>query len=1582
MNGKVLLCLVLLLCSNMLVAQTRNISIRVDHQQCEYRINPVGIDAKAPRLSWIITASGQNVLQTAWRLIVSDDSSAIRMGKGTVWDSGKRMSDQSIQVLYAGPELQAGKKYYWRVSIWDNKGRSSGWSSIASWQMGLLKPEDWAGARWIAYDSIKNSERIFPAAHGGGKPEWNELKAIQPLLRKEFAVRKKIKQATIFASGLGHFELSLNGKKIGDHFLDPGWNLYSKEAFYVGFDITKQIKQGINAMGVMLGNGFYHVPRERYRKITGTFGHPKFICRMLITYDDGSSESIISDGSWKTTAGPITYSSIFGGEDYNAQLEQKGWKLPGFNDKTWQPALQVEGSPRLVATMMEPLRVMQTFKPVKILQPRPGIFVYDFGQNFSGIPSLTGIGKKGMSVKMIPGEILDSLGLVDQSPSGKPSWFTYTFDSTHVTDWRPRFTYYGFRYIQVEGAVPKGSSNPLSLPVINELQGLHTRNASRSVGTFDCSNPLFNKIFHLIDWSVKSNMASVLTDCPHREKLGWLEVAHLLGNSMRYNYDIASFYQKIVHDMALSQTAIGLVPNIAPEWVQFDPDFRDSPEWGSSAVILPYYLYQWYGDTAVLANSYDMMKRYVQYLGTKAVDHIVSHGLGDWFDIGPNGSGSGYSVSTPQGITGTAIYYYDLNILIKTAQLLNKPEDAVQYENIAKDVKAAFNRRFFNREKQIYGTGSQTANAMAVYMNLVEPEHKQAVIENIVRNIRERNNRLSSGEVGYKYLIAVLEKEGRSDVIYDMNSRSDVPGYGFQIANGATTLMEDWQAKKNLGNNHCMLGHFLGWLYSGLGGIRQADSSVAFKSVIIAPQTTGNIQHANTTYFSPYGEIVSRWKKSSRRFELNVTIPVNTAATLLLPGTAGSMVSVNGKETGTAYFDAAQNKWKFGVGSGTYKIEVVDRVNATAIPALIPMPQKLQWTNADFNISACKTIEIGSEAIRAEATHLQQRLNALGLHMNIVPPGAITNGSRMVLNLENVDAERNKEEAYRLTVNTATVKIAANTQHGIFNAVQTLLQLITPRQQVKGCTITDFPAFAWRGYMVDVGRNYQSTDQLKEQIDVMAKYKLNVFHFHLTEDIAWRLQIKKFPQLTAPEHMQRNKGNFYTVEQVQDIVRYCRQRHITLVPEIDVPGHSGAFKRAMGVDMQSQQGTQWVKEIFEEITTTYDVPYLHIGADEVKITNPTFIAEISGLIRKHKKTVIAWSPGAKYDDAVIRQLWKDEGADELHTQAVRYIDSRALYISDFDPLNSVVTIFNRRIGGKAHGDSALLGAEFCLWNDRNVNNENELLSRNAVYPSMLAFAERSWQGNGYPEITFGIGEAGSPRATSFAAFEQRLLEHKNKYFNKLPFTYVAQMHMRWKLLGPFNNNGNFDSAYWPEQQHSQLLDSISAAIATGGTIWLWHTHSPAVKAWLPSAKDSTTWYAYTQFWSDSSGTLRFWLGTKDISRSGADATPPKHAWDYTASSIWINRNIIPPPTWKFAGQPSGKLDVAMADENFYYRDSTPLPVKKGWNEILVKLPMGKFDPLADWQVPPKWMFTVIPVEDGKGVNLSALPLRYRVNRTE
>ncbi|RZL46367.1 MAG: alpha-L-rhamnosidase, partial [Pedobacter sp.] len=395
-----------------------------------------------------------------------------------------------------------------------------------------------------------------------------------------------------------------------------------------------------------------------------------------------------------------------------------------------------------------------------------------------------------------------------------------------------------------------------------------------------------------------------------------------MGSSVRYNYDVAPLFKKALQDMKNSQTAEGLIPEIAPEYVKFEwggDMFRDSPEWGSSGIIMPWYLYQWYGDKQAMVDYYPMMQRYINYLKTKANNHILSQGLGDWYDLGPKPPG--VSQLTPIGVTGTATYYYDLQILEKIATIIGKPQDAIAYKNLAVDVRKEFNDKFFNAETKQYATGSQAANAMAVYMQLVEPQYKKAVVENIIKDIRTNNNSLTAGDIGYRYLLRVLENEGRSDVIFDMNSRSDVPGYGMQIAKGATALTESWAALPTVSNNHFMLGHLMEWFYSGIGGIRQDEGSIAFDKIKIYPEVVGDLTFANTSYNSPYGEISTKWKKTSNTFTLEVYIPANTKAVIYMPPFPKAIIT---EENNATFTDAGMEngRSKIAVGSGYYKFNV------------------------------------------------------------------------------------------------------------------------------------------------------------------------------------------------------------------------------------------------------------------------------------------------------------------------------------------------------------------------------------------------------------------------------------------------------------------------------------------------------------------------------------------------------------------------------------------------------------------------------------------------------------------------------------
>jgi alpha-L-rhamnosidase len=855
--------------------------LSVSHLQVENRTNPLGVDNQKPVLSWQLQSNQKNVLQTAYQVLVSDDENMLQKNTANIWESKKILANTSIQVEYKGKQLASTKKYFWKVKVWDNLGNVSSWSNVSYWQMGLLQKNDWNKAKWIGYDEPVDSLRIFPHMHQGGKKSWGARRNVLPMMRKEFEIKKTIKSATAYICGLGHFEMYLNGNKIGDHFLDPGWTNYAKHAQYVTFDITNEIQQGKNAVGVMLGNGFYYIPGQRYRKMTGAYGHPKMIMRTIIEYADGSIENLISDESWQTFSSPIIYSSIFGGEDYDANLEQEGWSKPGFlkEGKDWFDVIITTGPEELQSQMQDPLKVMQRFNVLNRKELKSDITVYDLGQNFSGIPSISVRGSRGDTIKIICAELLNADGTANQKATGSPSYFTYVLKGIKREDWQPRFTYTGFRYMQVQ-RIPKDSLGVL--PHIINIEGLHIRNAAPTIGAFISSNELFNKTNTLIDWAIKSNTVSLFTDCPHREKLGWLEQTQLMGSSVQYNYDIASLNRKVIKDMMYVQYADGKIPEIAPEFTVFTPPFDESPEWGSAAIILPWYNYKWYGDKQLLVDAYPMMQRYVSYLLTKDSAFILKHGLGDWFDIGPKKSG--FAQMTKMGITGTATLYYDVTILAKIARLMNNPTDEKRYMLLAASIKKAFNIAFFDKQKLQYDSASQTANAMALYMNLVEPKYKKAVVDALINDIQSRSNALTAGDIGYRYVLRALEDAGRSDIIFDMNSRGDVPGYGFQLKHGATALTESWQGYESVSNNHFMLGHLMEWFYAGLAGIKQTKNSVAYKNIEIRPQPVGDVTYTKASYQSAYGEIVSEWKIDNNIFTLNVTIPANTTADVYLPG--------------------------------------------------------------------------------------------------------------------------------------------------------------------------------------------------------------------------------------------------------------------------------------------------------------------------------------------------------------------------------------------------------------------------------------------------------------------------------------------------------------------------------------------------------------------------------------------------------------------------------------------------------------------------------------------------------------------------
>jgi hypothetical protein len=861
-------------------------SLRVSGLRCEYRTDPIGVDVARPRLNWVLDSARRGERQSAYQVLVASSEQSLAAGRGDLWDSGRVSSSDSIQVEYRGKSLVSHQRCWWKVRAWDADGKVSAWSAPAHWAMGMMAPADWK-AHWIS--------RAVP----------NTPETPAPLFRKEFRIAKPIRRAVAYVSGLGFQETRLNGYRIGDRALEPAWTDYRQRIFYSTDDVTALLRPGVNAIAAMLGNGMYNVIGGRYVKFKASFGAPALILQLHVEYADGTADEIVSDGSWKTAPGPVVFNCIFGGEDYDARREAKGWDRPGFDDSRWEPATVAAGpGGRLIAASAPPVKVTRTYPTVRVTHPKPGVSVYDLGQNFSGWPRIAVRGPAGVHVKLVCGELLDGEGLVTQRSSGGPNWFTYTLAGGAEEDWHPRFTYYGFRYVQVEA--------PANVAVVRvEGQFLHA--TAERVGSFSTSSAVVNRIHKLIDMAVLSNFHSVLTDCPHREKLGWLEVSHLMAPSIMANYDAAAFYAKIADDMGQAQTAGGLVPDIAPEYVVFQRGFRDSPEWGSAFIIAPWLAYQRYGDRRVLERHYDGMARYAWYLGGKAEGHIVSHGLGDWCDIGPGSPG--VSQQTPAGVTGTAIYYWDLRILANIARLLGRRDEAMRYEVLAADVRGAFNRRFYHSAPAGYASGSQTSNAMPLVLGLAEPAWRGQLVESLAGDVRGRGYSVTSGDVGHRFLLRALAENGRSDVVYRMVSKTGTPGYGYQIEHGATSLTEAWDANPKLSQNHCMLGHVEEWFYEFLGGIAPAPDAAGFDKIVFQPQPVEGIDWVETTYHSIRGETACRWRREGNQVRIEVRVPVNATAQIYVPAETRDQVT----DDGARFLRAEPGRMVYEAGSGAYR---------------------------------------------------------------------------------------------------------------------------------------------------------------------------------------------------------------------------------------------------------------------------------------------------------------------------------------------------------------------------------------------------------------------------------------------------------------------------------------------------------------------------------------------------------------------------------------------------------------------------------------------------------------------------------------
>jgi len=916
---KMFLSAIWVLCVAMVLSvQGQNAEISPVNLTCDSWQNPLGIDDANPRLSWQVVAtnlSERGQSQTAYQIQAASSTTLLAGNQPDLWDSGKVVSGQPFNVPYGGSALASVQQVFWQVRVWDSNNQASAWSPVATWTMGLLNQADWQG-KWLVITTNTTSNTALP------------------IFLRQFTVNGNLQRALICICGLGQYELSANGVKVGNTLLAPGWSLYNKTCLYDTLDLTSYLTNGNNSVGVMLGNGMYNVfATTNYSKFTGSFGPPTVIAQIYLYYTNGTSQVIPSDTNWLATYGPITYSHVYGGEYYDARLWPAGWNQAGFNASGWSHAIVTNGpggTLRGQSRAVPPIAATQTLQPIWTNTITTNTIVYDLGQNAAVIPILTTHGQAGAMVQITPAELTKSNGRINRnSVGGGTACWRYTLAGTGSETWMPRFFYHGGRYLQVTLTAASGSSQ---LPVMDALQGVAIQNSATNAGDFSCSYDLFNRTRMLIRWAQRNNLISILTDCPHRERLGWLEQCNLNGPSLRYEFDMGQLFSKAEQDMADSQASAGtgLVPDIAPEFTVFGGGFRDSPEWGSSVIIVPWQHYLFTGDDTLLRNYYSVMTNYFNYLQNQAVGDFLNYpnGLGDWYDIGPNPPG--YPQNTPVSLTADAYYCQDAQILGRIAAKIGKPDDAARFNSLATNIGTAFNSTYYSAANGYYSNGSQTAQALPLYLGIVNPANQASVLAELVANLNSQG--LTAGEIGHRYLLRALTDMGRADVVFNLHSGTNGPGYGYILNQGATALTEAWDANPNDSQDHFMLGHIDEWFYHDLAGIQYDPALPGFQHVIIKPAFVGGITWVNASYNSVRGMIASDWTLTNNLATLDVTIPAGSTGSVYLPtlGTAttnllitesGTTIWQNGAPTGSAVgvaFDHVE-----GTGSQTYMVWTV-----------------------------------------------------------------------------------------------------------------------------------------------------------------------------------------------------------------------------------------------------------------------------------------------------------------------------------------------------------------------------------------------------------------------------------------------------------------------------------------------------------------------------------------------------------------------------------------------------------------------------------------------------------------------------------
>jgi alpha-L-rhamnosidase len=953
-------------------------SAAVENLRCEYLVNPLGIDATSPRLSWTITSARRGEKQTAYQVLVASTAKSLEAGQGDLWDSGKVISDETSQIVYAGKLLTSRQSCFWKVRVWDRDGKPGAWSSVAQWHLGLLNTADWS-AKWITaevpeaanqgalvirratYQAIENGggadvtaalarqvnanrlsvevnnktlgidpapnlvKRLRVDYELHGKAFTKEIDEHQRLvipdesagvryLRKSFNLKSPVRQAVLYASALGLYEIRLNGQRVGDHVLAPDWTDYRQRVRYQAYDVTAMVKPGDNALGALLANGWFsgklgNGAHQFFGKV------PALLAQLEVIYADGRTERIGTDASWKSHASPILASDFMLGEDYDARLEVKGWDQPGLDDSKWIPtAVRDESSRKLDAQVMEPVRKISEIRPKAVSEPKPGCWTYDLGQNMVGVVRLKVSAPAGTKVTLRHAERLNPDGsLYTKNLRGAPSVDHYICKGGGVETWQPLFTFHGFQYVELTGLAGK--------PDLDAVTGIVIASDTPPVGEFVCSDARINQLQSNIVWGQRGNYLSVPTDCPQRdERLGWMGDAQVFIRTATYNADVAAFFTKWMVDVDDGQTPEGSFADVSPNTM----GVNGVPAWGDAGVICPWTIYEVYGDKRMLERHLPAMTKWIEYMLAHSTglirDKDRGNDYGDWLSIGAD---------TPKDLIGTAYFAYSTRLVAKSCHALGRMAEAHKYEQLFQDIKAAFNKRYVSPDGRIRGN-TQCVYAMALKFDLLPAELRPRAAQYLEDDIKAKGNHLSTGFVGVSYLLPVLTQADKTDTAYGLLLQDTFPSWLFSVKHGATTIWERWDGwtpEKGFQDpgmnsfNHYSLGSCGEYLFGYVGGIRPA--SPGFKTILIDPVIQDGLNWAKTRYASIQGPIATAWKREGKHLALEVVIPANTTATICIPAAGLASVTEGGKPVASApgvqFLRMEKGRAMFEVGGGTYQ---------------------------------------------------------------------------------------------------------------------------------------------------------------------------------------------------------------------------------------------------------------------------------------------------------------------------------------------------------------------------------------------------------------------------------------------------------------------------------------------------------------------------------------------------------------------------------------------------------------------------------------------------------------------------------------